>query len=63
MLRPAVPCWPAGCDIMPLDPDIAGPGQHRVRRQLRPVVADDHLRRATPGDQIAELTQDPTRRR
>lgn len=51
--------WSAGCDIMPLDPDIAAPGQHRVRRQLRPVVADDHLRCTAPGDQIAQLAHDP----
>src|SRR3546814_19782817 len=37
--------WSAGCDIMPLDSDIAAPGQHRVRRQLRAVIDDDHLRR------------------
>ncbi len=46
--------WSAGCNILPLEPDSAAPGQHRVRRQLRAVVANDLLRRTAPGDQLTQ---------
>lgn len=48
----------AGRDVMPLDPHIARPCEHGVRRQLGPVVADDHLRRTARSDQIAQLAHD-----
>ena len=51
--------WP---DIMLLDADVAGLGQHRVRGELGAVIADDHLRRSTPGDQIIQLAHHPSTR-
>ena len=49
-------------DVMPLDADIAGPGEHRVRGELGAVIADDHLRRSAPGDQIIQLAHHPSAR-
>jgi len=52
----------AGGDVMPLDPSIAGPGKHRIRGKLGAIVADDHLRRASLGNQIDQLTDHPPAR-
>ena len=49
-------------DVVPLDGDISRPGQHRVRRQFSPVVADDHLRPAALGNQIGQFAHDPPAR-
>jgi hypothetical protein len=47
---------------MPRDAGVAGPGEHRVRGRFGAIVADDHLRRAPPGDQIGQLAHDPPAR-
>ena len=48
--------------VVPLDPALAAPFQHRVRGQLGAVIADDHARLAVHGDQLLQLTHHPLAR-
>src|SRR3546814_4154550 len=41
-------------DIMPLDPDLAAPYEHRDRRQLGPVAAHEHPRSTSRLDTRSE---------
>ncbi len=45
-------------DVMPLHLAFARPGENGVRGELRPVIGDDHARRATPPDEHRQLTGD-----
>lgn len=45
--------------LVPLDPGLAAPLEHRVRDQLGAVAADDHAVIAAHGDQIGQLAHDP----
>ena len=49
-------------DVMPVDPGLARPRQHRVGRQLGAVVADDHARLAPPHNKGGKLARHPLAR-
>jgi len=52
----------AGCDVVPLDAPVLGPLQDRHARQLGAVVADDHQRLASAGDEPIQFSRDPPAR-
>ena len=46
-----------GAGVNPLKAHVAGPSKHRIRSEVGPVVAEDHLWCATFGNQIGQLRQ------
>lgn len=56
-LTEAVLHWLTRCDEMPGDLVGLRPEEHRVRRELRPVVGHDHARSAAPFDQLGQFAR------
>src|SRR5579871_6079723 len=61
-LDESVLCRLAGRNVVPFDPALLRPAQHRQTGQLGAVVGDDHGRTATHGDDRLELAHDPQSR-
>ena len=54
--------WLAGCDVVPVESPVLNPREHSVRRELRSIVRNNHLRCAAPGDDVVEFADDPAAR-